>query len=76
MHQRYVDNRTAGARFCGFLAWSIAHREAINSVDRHLMVDYQITYDRIRHVLRFLYSCLALARRVSLHFNDVTFLSL
>ena len=75
VHQRYVDHRAAVARFRCLLTRSIAHREAINSVYRHMMVDYQVAHDRIRHSLRFLYSYLASRMRVPLHLNDVTLLS-
>src|ERR1700689_2469445 len=70
VHQRYVDDRAAAARCCGFVAGGIAHPEAINSVYRHFMVDYQVADDRICHGLRSLYACLATRLRVALHFND------
>jgi hypothetical protein len=41
-----------------------------------MVVDYQITYDRICHALRFLYSSLSSRLRVALHFYDVALLSL
>ena len=75
VHQRDVDDRSAVARFCGF-ARGITHPQAINPIHRHMMVDYQVAYDRIRHGLRSLYSCLAPRLRVTLHFNDVTLLTL
>jgi hypothetical protein len=75
VHQRYVDHRAAVARFCGFRLRGITHPQAINPVHRHMMVDYQVAYDRICHGLRSLYSCLASRMRVALHFYDVALLS-
>ena len=75
VHQRYVNDRAAVARFCGFRLRGIAHSQAINSVYRHFVVDYQVAYDRICHGLRSLYSYLASRMRVPLHLNDVTLLS-
>jgi hypothetical protein len=75
VHQRYVNDRTAVARFCGFRLRGISHPQAINSVYRHFVVDYQVAYDRICHGLRSLYSCLATRVRVALHFNDVALLT-
>ena len=76
MHQRYVNNRAAGAGFCCFLTRCIAHRKAINSVNRHVVVHYQVTDDRVCHALRSLYAGLSSRMRVALHFNDIPFLTL
>ena len=54
----------------------IAQREAIDSVDRNVMVNHQIAHDRVRHLLRPLNTSLTTRVGISLYLYDVTLLAL
>src|SRR6266851_3052206 len=72
LQQANLDTRTAGA----LARRSVAHANHVDAIGWDLMIQYQVTRHRVRHLPRVGHRGMALASGEALHFNDVTVLTL